>query len=310
MKNYVKENYLFMLDQLGKSIYEFKKEDLFSATTERRIRNGNIDTISDNIISIIVDYYNRHGSELHPHHIEISDFKYTDLSKSTLPKWDTQDVVGDYIALFLSKRGTGKPKSMAIQISEAQDHTLEVRAIDIVHNPAKTTDIITSILKTKDIDKAKEIHRVALNKDNYYYSLLRGSRFLHGVASGRGNLMTISLKDDSGYEMTISTLLKSYLSTRSTLENKYPWRGGAAIASVCELDSWPYSMIIGMIRIDHWHPDPMSTEALGNALLKMNSYQKNENILSLANDIDSLWYEVFMDIDRQNKESILEQKRD
>lgn len=308
MRNYVKENYLYMLDQLGISIYEFKKKGLFSPTTERRIRNGNIETISDSIVSIIVDYYNEHGTELHPHHIDINDFKYTDLSKSTLPKWDTQDVAGDYIALFLSKRGTGKPKSMALQIKEAQDHTLEVRAIDIIQNPAKTTDIIASILNTKDLDKAKEIHRDALNKDSYYYSLLRGSRFLHGEASGRGNLMTISLKDGSGYEMTISTLLKSYLNTRNQLENKYSWRGGAAIASVCEMDRWPYSMIIGMIRIDHWHPDPMSTEALGNALIKMNSYQRKENILSLSNDIDALFYEVFMEIDRQSKEPVLEQE--
>lgn len=300
MDNYIKENYLNMLHQLGKTVYQFQQENILSPSTERRIRNGDPASISDRTVHILVDYYNRHGSELFPHHVDLTEFKTKDLSKSTQPIWENADIVGDYIALYLSRRGTGKLKSMALTIREAPDQTLEVRAIDIIQNPNKTADLISNILKIKDLSQAKAAYKEAFRTN---YSVLRGSRFLYGVASGRGNLLFMHLKDDTGYEMTVYTQLRAYLKTRSKSITSYSWRGGAAILTVCDLESWPYSMVIGMMELKFWHPKQTNTADIINALQRMHTYQKKENMLCLQHDIDSLWYEAFMDVHRQIEES-------
>ena len=303
MEDYVIKNYEYMLRELEKSAYSFyDKDEILSESTERRLRKGKW---SDKTLNKIVNYYNEHGSELYPHHITLDDFKSRDLSEAIHPKWHHEQVVGNYICLYLSKRGTGKTKAMILQIKHGQENTLEARAIDIVQNPAKAEMLINSIFSIDDLGQARHKHKMML-KDNY--ALLRGSCFLHGKASGIGNLISVVLSDEHGaYEMRISTSLQSYMVTNDTVTEKYAWRGGAAIASVNSLGDWPYGMIIGMMRIDYWHPELMTSVDISNALQRMYSYQKKENMLCLHKDIDALWYESFMDIHRQSEEMTAEE---
>ena len=294
-KIYVKENYLYMLDKLKMSYQTFTEKSGISPSTERRIRNGNPEALRDSTIEEIVSFYNENGTALYPHRVDLAMFKYEDLSLSTSPQWQIEDVTGDYIALYLCTRGTGKPKAMAIKITE----NYEVRAIDIVHDPTCTSDLITDILNIENFDEAKNKFNIALHAK---YASLRGSRFLHGTVSGKKNLLSLHLTDGLGYEMTINTLLTSYLDTRNKSIKKYSWRGGVAIASVCDLDDWPYTMILGMIEQEYWHPEKMPTADISDALMRLHSYQKKHNMLCLQNDTDSLWYEAFMDVHRQWEE--------
>ena len=109
--------------------------------------------------------------------------------------------------------------------------------------------------------------------------------------------MFIHLRDDHEiYEVTMSTSLKSYVSTYNKVQVPYGMRGGAVLSTVYDIEGWPYSMIIGLIRKEYWHSDLMKPEEIRNALQRMNAYQKKENMLCLQNDIDALWYESFMEI--------------
>lgn len=293
MSNIVKRNYEYMLKELRMSRNEFIQEEVLSARTEGRLMSGDA---TDKTIAKLVDYYNNHGADLYPHRVELEDFKEKDLSQSTKPKWKNEQVVGEYICFYLSGRGTGKPKAMILRITENKKHLLEACAIDIVQEPTKAHDLIMRVFRDKELPESREAHKILLDKE---YSLLRGSRFLCGEVLGRDNLMSIILRDEhETYDMRISTSLGSYMNTYDRVVNKYSWRGGAAIASVCDLKDWPYSMIMGVIKCDLWHPD-QGTADFCNALQRMHSYQKKENMLCLQNDIDSLWYEVFMDIHRR-----------
>ena len=297
MSDFVKENYEYMLRELGKTRYDFKKETGFSEKTEQRMMSGG--NLRDKTLRKITEYYNAHGAELYPHHIDLDDFRHKDLSRSTQPRWENDQVTGEYIGLYLSRRGTGKPKAMVLTIVERQDHTLEARAIDTVQDPVKATDLIASILSVEDLDQARQVYKTAWDEKR---SSLRGSRFLHGEVSGRGDLLLIYLKNDQGTcEVQIATSLKSYMSTYNKVSNKYNWRGGAVIASVYDFEAWPYSMIIGMMKREYWHPDLMSNADIISALQRMHSYQKKENMLCLQHDIDALWYESFVDIHRQGE---------
>lgn len=299
MENCIRMNYLYMLRQLGIDSNEFLQQGIISVTTERRIRNGDISSISERTINALVEFYNMHGSELYPHHIELYDFKHTDLQKSTKPVWKNSDLVGDYIALFLSKRGTGRAKAMVIKISESAGNKLDVKAIDLIQDPERASRFIEDILNEEDLEIARSKHKNLFDKKN---SLLRGSHFLHGEAFGRGSLLTISLTDDAGYEMTISTSLKSYISAQKKAPHDYKLRGGAALVTVCGLESWPYSMVIGIMDMEFWHSELMSNADIAFILQRMNSYQRKENMLCLDGDVDSLWYESFMDAHRRYKE--------
>ena len=294
---FVKENYLFMLDKLGSSAKnEIIERNYCSAATERRIRNGEASNISDSTIEEIIRYYNEHGEKLYPHHVSINEFKYNNLSEYIAPTWTNKQVEGNYIGLYLSKRGNRKAKAMILTITQNSDFMLEARAIDTVHNLDVAEKFITEILKKPDLEEARKIHKEQLVSK---YSLLRGSRFLHGEVTGRGDLMLIHLKNEQGtYEMTLSTSLKSYLKNCAIVakERKYDWRGGATIASVYDSDDWPYSMIIGFIRDTCWHPDLMDKEEITDSLQRMYNYQKKQNMLCLQNDIDALFYESIMDI--------------
>ena len=297
MGNIVIKNYEHMLDKLGKSRRDLVQEGVFSKRTEGRLMSGNP---SEQTIEKLVEYYNRHGSALYPHHVEFDDFVSKDLSAFAKPTWKNEQIKGEYVGLYLSRRGTGKVKAMVLTIAENEDFMLEARAIDSVHNLAKAADLIKDILSIDDLTQAKQTYETMKETKK---SLLRGSRFLHGNVFGRGDLMFVQLQDEHGtYEVSISTSLKSYLNTYNSVPSKYNWRGGATIVSVYDIEDWPYSMIIGFTRLKYWDPDLMVSNDIGESLLRMHGYQKKENMLCLQNDIDALFYESIMDGYRQKEE--------
>ena len=297
MGEMVIKNYLYMVEKLGKTRKEVAQDGVFSERTEGRLVHG---TYSVDTINKLVEYYNKHGAVLYPHHVEFDDFVGKDLSAYKEPNWSSEQVKGEYVGLYLSRRGTGKVKAMILAITENDKFMLEARAIDSVQNPEKAADLIKDILAIDDLEQARKTFEETKEQKK---SLLRGSRFLFGEVSGRGDLLCIHMKDVHGtYEVTLSTSLKSYLNTYNAVPAKYNWRGGATVASVYDMEDWPYSMVIGFARLMYWNPELMVGNDMGEALQRMHRYQKKENMLCLHNDIDALFYESIMDNYRKTEE--------
>lgn len=286
----IRENTLYMLDKLKINRQTLADNIDLSIRTVDRIMKG---YASGKTIKMLVEYYNQHGNLLYPHHVDEDLFQNSFLSTFTKPTWSSDQVAGEYVGLYLSGRGTGKPKAMIMKIFKNQDHLLEVVAIDTVQSLSGVTNLMNDVFSADGI-YAREKYENAKNEKN---ALLRGSRFLYGEVTGRGDLMFIHLADDHEiYEVRMSTSLKSYVNTYNKVEKKYNMRGGAVLSTVYDIEGWPYSMIIGLIRKEYWHPDLMTCEEIRNALQRMNAYQKKENMLCLQNDVDALWYESFMEI--------------
>lgn len=298
---YIRENYFFMLEKLGPSArQELIDSCAISAATENRIRHSE-KTISDRTINELVHHYNQYGDQLSPPYITLEDFKYKQLSTCSLPIWHRKQVIGNYICLYLSRKGIGKAKAMILTIQENEHHELEARLIDAVHQLDKASTFIEEILSIRNLAEARAMHKQLLKSQ---YSFLRGSHFLHGKVSGRLELLTIHLKDEKdNYEMTLAASLSTYLKNLNKIPagTMYPWRGGSILATIYDRDSWPYSIVMGITRDDYWHPDLMTMHDITDALQRMDSYQKKANMLCLQNDIDALFYESIMDVHRQSE---------
>ena len=104
--------------------------------------------------------------------------------------------------------------------------------------------------------------------------------------------------------MTLAMSLESYLKNleEAAKRGTYEWRCGVAIASVHDLEDWPYSMIIGLTKEEFWHPELMDKSEIADTLQRMHRYQKKQNMLCLQDDIDALFYESIMEVHRQSKE--------
>lgn len=294
----VKENAQHVLNELKINRQTLADEIGLSIRTVDRIMNG---YATEKTIKLLVNYYNQHGNLLYPHHVDEDLFQNSRLSTFIEPTWNNEQVAGEYVGLYLSRRGTGKPKAMALKIFENQNHLLEAYAIDTVHDLDKISDLMQDVFSDNDLEQTRLKYEIAKDEKK---SLLRGSRFLHGKLSGCRDLMFMSLTDDQGvYEVKIATSLKSYINTYNKVSEKYNMRGGAVLATVYDLEDWPYSMIIGLIRNDYWHPE-MPREEITHVLQRMHSYQKKENMVCLQNDIDALFYEFFVDFHRQSEEKV------
>ena len=295
MKNNVASNFLHMLNELGQTRSFFIANVGISDKTIRRMLEGK--TIRKSTLEEIVKYYNDNGLELYPHNVTEEEFMNTDLSKARRLPWENAQIKGIYICPYLSRRGTGSAKAMVLRIQEEEDLSLSVRAVDTVQYLDQANRIINEILSKEDWDAAKKAFKAEMEKKN---SVLRSSHLLRGTVTGCGDLVSMTLSDESGtYQMRIETSLSSYLNTYKAASTWYSWRGGAAIASVYDIEAWPYSMVIGMIGSEHWNPAVMTNEYVGGVLEKMHAYQKKHNMLCLHKEIDELWYEVFMEAARQ-----------
>lgn len=299
--SYVQKNYAYMLSKLGMSSYEIVDKIGLSKSTVDRLQSDKESRTSfqNKTINQLVEFYNSHGDKLYPHHIDYDTFKNKDIASLHLPTWSNEQVQGTYVCYYLSKRGTGKPKAMLLRIIENEKKELTAMAIDTIHDLEKVDEVLNTIFTDTDAEECRKRY------DNYYssnYDSLRGSRFLTGVVTGCDSLMSIFLKNkQKTHEIRIATSLITYLITYENATVKYKLRGGAAISLITHAGDWPYSMLIGMIRESYWHPAFMNEDEIKNALERIGDYQKKDTMLCLQQEIDALWYEIFMDAHRKSK---------
>lgn len=300
-KDLVVKNFTYMRTKLDKTIDDIAAAADLSTSTLSRLIKGKY---SERTIEALVDLYNKN---LYPHNITVDIFTTKDLSQLYRPRWDSKQILGTYICPYLSPRGTGTTKALLLNIVE-KDHEPEAWAIDIIHDINSAQTLSQKIFSDKtSIDDAKKAYKQA-KKAEPNDLLMRDSRFLSGTVDGCGNILSISLNCED-YNITITTSLKLYLDSVEEFRTTRQWCGGAAIASFHSSSDWPYSMLFGMVHNEFWNPDYWQhptllnikgADSVGGVLREMNKRQINENMLGLTTEIDTLWYEAFMEAHRNS----------
>ena len=299
-------NFQYMLIKLGKTATTFAEEEDGQAPAHIRkntilkfTNTAKMTTISAGSISRMVDLYN---SKMHTS-ITDEDFENKDLAweaeqEGRMSKAE-ENLIGDYIGLYLDANGYGDVLGMYIRIEKGADSLITAQAIH------KIRDI--DALMTLDADALFSDHIEEKLEEfmNHHQSMRKSSKYFCGNVTSIGSCAMINLATKKGIpQCQIILDTTGYLEEKNAGEHTRHdgYRGGLGLALATN-SKGTHCMRFGLVRKDLASDLFFSTKSKIKELLKISAGSSHGEWypLTLSKTLDSWWYCSFMKCHEKEK---------